>query len=334
MTVGARRPRVVLFVAAVVLAGAAATAVFLDGSTGDGSTGDRSTGDGSTGDRSDTIAASYPEGPLSQGERLYFAEMGADRVSVFEGGRSQAFFTDQGCGPTAIAPYGEDGYLVLCHLGRRAVAVSRVGKEIRRWDAAADGNALMGPNDASADGRGGVYFSDPGVFSKNTEPHGRVLHLAADGVLRVVADSLWYPNGVYVDAIGQLYVSEHLAGRVVRFEIRADGALGPSDTFVRLADAERSDRYDTRYEETGPDGLEVGPNSELYVVVYGEGRVLRFGRNRAYGGVIELPTRYATNITFLADGTAATTGSFTNTQPPFRGEVRFHEAEAVTRTSE
>lgn len=325
MTGGAHRVQVVLSVAAALLAGGAATAAFLVGSTGDGS----------TGDRPDTIAASYPEGPLSQGDRLYFAEMGADRVSVVKDGARRALFTERGCGPTAIAPYGGDGYLVLCHLGRRAVAVSRSGKEIRRWDADADGNTLMGPNDASADGRGGVYFSDPGVFSKKTEPHGRVLHLAADGVLRIVADALWYPNGVYVDdAIEQLYVSEHMAGRVVRFEIRPDGVLGASDTFVRSADAERSDRYDTPYEETGPDGLEIGPNGELYVVVYGEGRVLRFGRNGAYRGAIKLPTRYATNITFLEDGTAATTGSFTNTQPPFHGEVRFHDAEAVTRTSE
>ncbi len=323
MTVGARRPRV-LFVAAAVLAAGAATAVSLDGLTRDGP----------TGDLPDTIVASYPEGPLSQGDRLYFAEMGVDRVSMVEDGALRAFFTERGCGPTAISPYGEDGYLVLCHLGRRAVAVSRAGKEIRRWDADASGNALMGPNDASSDGRGGVYFSDSGVFSKDTEPHGRVLHLAPDGVLRGVADALWYPNGVHVDdAIGQLYVSEHMAGRVVRFEIHADGALGPSNTFVRSADAERSDRYDTHYGETGPDGLEIGPNGELYVVVYGEGRVLRFGRNGAYRGAIELPTRFATNITFLADGTAATTGSFTNTQPPFRGEVRLHDAEAVMRTS-
>jgi gluconolactonase len=316
VTVGARRRRVVLPVLAVVLAAGAAITLVLDGSK-----------DGSA----DPIAASYPEGPLSQGDKLFFAEMGADRVSVVEDGAARMFFTQPHCGPTAIAPYG-GGYLVLCHLGRRAVALSAAGEERRRWVADADGNALMDPNDASADGRGGVYFSDPGVFSRSTEPHGRVLHLAADGRLRIVADTLWYPNGVYVDRVRKrLYVSEHLAGRVLRFQIGPDGSLGPSSTFVRMADAERSDRYATPYEETGPDGLEIGPNGELYVVVYGEGRVLRFARNGAYRGAIELPTRYATNITFSPDGSAATTGSFTNVDPPFAGEVRFHDAEAMTK---
>jgi sugar lactone lactonase YvrE len=123
-----------------------------------------------------------------------------------------------------------------------------------------------------------------------------------------------------------------MAGRVVRFDIRRDGSLGPAGTFARVSDAARSDRYGTPYDETGPDGLEIGPNGELYVAVYGEGRVLRFGRDGTYRGAIELPTRYVTNITFLPDGRAATTGAFDNVSPPFRGEVRFHAPEDLTTT--
>ena len=290
---------------------------------------------GSQADRAESVPASYPEGPLSHGERLFFAEMGADRVSVVEDGEVRAFFTRTNCGPTAIAPYGGDGFLVLCHLDGQAVAVNSAGEESRRWSADADGEDLMDPNDASADRHGGVYFSDPGVFSRNTDPHGRVMHLDANGELRVVADRLWYPNGVYVDQILEhLYVSEHMAGRVLRFEIGPHGSLGPATTAARLADADPPDRYETPDEETGPDGLEIGPNGELYVAVYGEGRVLRFAPDGSYRGAVELPTRYATNITFLPDGSAATTGSFTNSDPPFPGEIRFHAAEALTRTPE
>lgn len=288
---------------------------------------------GSNGALADGIAASYPEGPLSHGGRLFFAEMGADRVSTVAGGESRTFFSQRGCGPTAIAPYGADGFLVLCHLGRRVVSVSVAGRQVRNWVGDAAGNALMDPNDASADGRGGVYFSDPGVFSKTTTAHGRVMHLAADGVLRAVADGLWYPNGVYVDAASaQLYVSEHFAGRVLRFEIRPDATLGPPEVFATTADAGRPERYDTPYAETGPDGLEIGPDGDLYVVMYGDGRVLRFSRTGAYRGAIDLPTRYATNITFLADGRAVTTGSF-SIQPPGRGEVRFHSADFTRGSS-
>lgn len=313
----APRARVALWVAAAVIATGATSAVPLGGSAGG---------------LPEPITASYPEGPLSHGTALYFAEMGADRVSMVERGKRRTFFAQRGCGPTAIAPYGGDGHLVLCHLGRRVVAVTSAGREVRRWVGDDAGNALMDPNDASPDGRGGVYFSDPGVFSRSTAAHGRVMHLGADGSLRTVADGLWYPNGVYVDgASAQLYVSEHFAGRVVRFDVRPDATLGPPEMFVASGDAGRSERYRSVYEETGPDGLEIGPDGELYVVIYGEGRVLRFSRTGKYRGAIDLPTRFATNITFLADGTAATTGAF-SLQPPAHGEVRFHSADAMGTT--
>jgi gluconolactonase len=313
VTVAARLRLVLLLAAAALVSGVAVRLFRAD----------------QTGVLPEPIAASYPEGPLADGDRLYFAEMGADRVSVVEAGAATVFFDQHGCGPTAIAPYGTDGYLVLCHLGRRVVSISAAGEELGRWTADVEGNPLMDPNDASTDGRGGVYFSDPGVFSKSTDPHGRILHLTDDGLPLVVADGLWYPNGVYVDQRRrQLYVSEHLAQRVVRFEIRPDGGLGPPATVARLADAPRSERYDTPFDEVGFDGLEMGPSGDLYVAVYGEGRVLRFAPSGTYLGAMQLPTRYATNIAFLADGTAVTTGSFTNA-PPLGGEVRFHESEAV-----
>lgn len=278
------------------------------------------------------IAASYPEGPIHQGTTLYYGEMGADRVSVVEGGGAPTtFFSQPGCGPTAIGPYGA-GFFVLCHLGRRVVETTTDGVPVREWQADATGRPLLDPNDGAADGRGGVYFSDPGPFSRTSVPQGRLMHLSAGGELRSVAEPLWYPNGVFVDKkLRYAYVSEHLAGRVLRFEIGADGSLGPPTTFVDLTTVSRPKRYATPYAETGPDGLEIGPNGDLYVAVYGEGRVLRFATDGSYRGAIALPTRFATNISFAPDGSAVTTGSFNNVDPPYAGEVRLHSAKALTR---
>ena len=271
------------------------------------------------------LAASYPEGPLYQSGALYFAEMGADRIRVYADGQARTFFAQPGCGPTAIAPYGA-GFLVLCHVGARVVAIDANGALRRSWSADDRNVRLRDPNDASADGHGGVYFSDPGLFSRNTRPHGRVMHLSADGVLRSVAGPLWYPNGVFMDrANRQLYVSEHLRGRVLRYDIGADGELGPARVHIDLARIARPERYATPYAETGPDGLEIGPNGDLFVAIYGEGRVLRFSPEGALVGMFETPTRYLTNIAFDAAGGAVTTGSFDNLTPPFPGEVRFHE---------
>mgnify|MGYP000371385856 CR=1 FL=1 len=61
-------------------------------------------------------------------------------------------------------------------------------------------------------------------------------------------------------------------------------------------------------------------------------RVLRLTPEGSLRGILELPARYSTNIAFAPDGRAATTATFNNLDRPFPGEVRFHDAEALTQT--
>lgn len=275
--------------------------------------------------------ASYPEGPLWQDGKLYYAEMGAERISVLENGVPHLFFEQRGCGPTALAPYGE-GFLVLCHIGARVVAVNAQGQVLRTWDRDDEGARLRDPNDVSADGEGGAYFSDPGLFARASAPSGYVMHLTASGELRRVAGPLWYPNGVFVDrAARRLYVTEHMTGRVLRFAIGADGALSDREVFADIDDTRRPRRYRKRYAETGPDGLEIGPQGELFVAIYGEGRLLRFAPDGHMAGMIDTPTRYLTNLAFDDQGGAYVTGSTENLRPPFPGEVRYFSAAALTQ---
>jgi gluconolactonase len=272
------------------------------------------------------LTASYPEGALWQGERLYFAEMGADRVSFYEDDERGSFFYQEGCGPTAIAPY-KDGFVILCHLAARVVAVDAEGRELQHWERDAENIRLMDPNDVTADGRGGVYFSDPGLFARNTRPHGRIMHLSAAGVLRQVAGPLWYPNGVFFDsAHSTLYVDEHMSGRILRYDTQADGSLAHQMTFADINALRRPRRYAEAYPETGPDGVEVGPNGDVYVAIYGEGRVLRLSGEGALLGIITTPSRYTTSIGFGPGGQAAITSVYQHDSAPFRGEVRLYSS--------
>lgn len=266
--------------------------------------------------------SAYPEGPIWIDGRLYVAEMGADRVSVFEGSNRRTFFQRSGCGPTAMAPYGS-GYLVLCHLAGEIVAIDAGGNVRFARDRDVDGNEFRDPNDAYADGRGGVYFSDPGLFSIQTQPHGALVHIDSSGLIRRVATDLWYPNGVYVDQTNrQLYLSETFRHRVLRYTLSADGAVGTPETFFDVAaQAPAQTRYPNPYPEAGPDGLEIGPNGVLYVAIYGEGRILRVSPDRRYLGALNTNVRYVTNIAFDDAGNAATTGAIENEEPPFPGEV-------------
>lgn len=269
---------------------------------------------------------SYPEGPLWREGALYYAEMGADRISVVREGRRSDFFRRPGCGPTALAPYGE-GFLILCHIEGVIVAVDEAARVRFVKDRDDAGNAFRDPNDCHADGRGGVYFSDPGLFSRQTRAHGALVHIDAAGRVRRIAEALWYPNGVFVD-VGrrQLYLSETFRRRVLRYDLGEDGGAGPPAIFFDLAAAPPQTRYARASREAGPDGLEMAPNGELFVAIYGEGRVLRVDRDGRYRGALETAMQYVTNIAFRPDGAAWITGAFENETPPFPGEVRLYES--------
>jgi sugar lactone lactonase YvrE len=167
-------------------------------------------------------SGSYPEGLLWHGGRLYFTEMGADRVTVIENGQPRLFWSLAGCGPTQIVPFGPKGFVVDCHLGRAMVEVSETGQTGRTFAANRDGQRLQNPNAAASDGQGGAYFSDAGTFDLNAPPTGRVYHLNAAGVMTEVVSSIRYANGVNFDPSSRtLYVSEHLARRVLALTLDA-----------------------------------------------------------------------------------------------------------------
>jgi sugar lactone lactonase YvrE len=242
--------------------------------------------------------------------------MGADRVSAYDNGVKRTFFKSNGCGPTAIAPYGP-GFVILCHLGGELVVVDQAGKETKRIGR----GLLRDPNDGYADPMGGMYFSDPGTFSKDFAAEGRLYRLTPEGTLQQLEDGLWYPNGVYVDAAEKaVYLSETFERKVWRYDMAAGGALTNKRLFADISAIAPETKY--RYREAGPDGLERGPDGEMVVSIYGEGRLLRIGRDGKLIGEIKVPTQYETNIAFGAPG-AVVVGSFENTEPPFPGEVRW-----------
>ena len=88
-------------------------------------------------------SGAYPEGLLWHGGRLYFTEMGADRVSIIEESGTREFWHLNGCGPTQIVPFGPNGFVVDCHLGRAMVEVSATGQTGRRFAVNRSGERLQ-----------------------------------------------------------------------------------------------------------------------------------------------------------------------------------------------
>ncbi|MBU6408320.1 MAG: SMP-30/gluconolactonase/LRE family protein [Alphaproteobacteria bacterium] len=269
---------------------------------------------------------SYPEGPLLTEGFLMVSEMGADRVSFIpldwrvSSARTFAFSLP-GCGPTALAPYGE-GFVVLCHLSGDLAVVDAEGTEQRRIGAF-DGVALRNPNDGASDLHGGVYFSDPGDFYRPRQPVGRVVWLDPQGRLHPVASGLNYPNGVYVveeDGQRLAYVSEHFSRRVLRYPINEDGSFGPMTVWAVIPEQGAGARF--TYDQAGPDGLERAANGAWYVAIYGEGRVVRLDAEGRITGQIETPFQYVTNVAAAPDGLYVV-GPFIHDRGPFQGGALF-----------
>ena len=270
--------------------------------------------------------ASYPEGPIWVGDRLLYAEMPLNRVVEWKAGRRRDFWREGGCGPTAISLYRGTQFIVLCHLGGKLVHLDKDGRKLGDLVASSAGEALRNPNDCHADGRGGVFFTDAGIFAKGAPATGKVFHLAADGKLAKALDGIYYANGIAVDfARKKLLVSEHLAQKVWQFDL-ADN-LSVSNRRLFLDVGRYLSRGELEYAETGPDGIEIDRDGNTFIPVYGAGRMMIVAPDGKVSKV-EVSMKFVTNIV-VSDTRAVIVGAHVNDRPPFAGRVEMMPRQAL-----
>jgi gluconolactonase len=261
----------------------------------------------------------YPEGLLWHGGRMMFTEMGADQVSVIENGEKRAFWRDAGCGPTSIARFGASGFLVNCHIGRELVEVSADGAPGRRFRADAKGTPLQAPNASASDGQGGVFFSDSGIFHPLAPASGRVYHLTAAGIMTEIVGDIRYANGVaFEPSTRTLFVSEHLARRVLALTLNGDRRVVAAKVFADFALVPAAQSHS--YPLAGPDGIALG-TGYVAVAEYGEARVHVFERGGRHLRTLKVDMPFVDTVSFDDAGNLYAGGAFQNTRPPFEGKV-------------
>jgi len=266
------------------------------------------------------VPGAYPEGLLWHGGRMLFAEMGADRVSIIdETNGKREFWRDAGCGPTAISPFGPSGFLVNCHLGKHVVEVSATGVTGRRFRTAPSSEPLQDPNASASDGQGGVFFSDSGDFSTTAPAKGRVYHLSASGTMTVVARDIRYANGVAFDIASRtLYVSEHLARRILALRLDTSGRTTASSVFADFSQHPATRAFSNPL--AGPDGIALRPGF-LAVAEYGEGRVHLFDSSGKHQNTLAVAMPFVDTVAWDGAGNLYAGGAFSNSTPPYEGQV-------------
>ena len=244
--------------------------------------------------------ALFPEGPVMSAGKLLYAEYAGNAVTVWDGKTNAPIWKQDGCGPSAIVPMGEN-FGITCYDSGQLVVISKDGKTLKSYSKDDADAALIGPNDGTPDGKGGAYFTLSGPWESGPIA-GRIVHLTVDGKLSEAADDLHYANGVTLGKDGRLYVNESEAGRVISFKIEPSGSLSDRRVFVRLYQmGEAPDVY--------PDGIKLGPNGNFYVGEYrepglvgGAGNILEITPDGKIKNKYTVPSAASPNMTFSDDG--------------------------------
>ena len=266
-------------------------------------------------------ASFYPEGPLWHDGKLYYVEYAAHTVMTWDGTTNEQIWKQEGCGPSGLVETAGGELLISCYDDNTIVRIDGAGQTLDTIPADSNGDAFLGPNDFARDAKGGIYFSASGVFDTAAPIRGRIYYIAPDGQIRPVAYLMHYPNGLALTDGGRtLLASEHLAGRVLKFDVQEDGGLSNRKVFQRLQDIAPPPADADAY--TGPDGLKVDAQGNVYVCQYGAGRVLVTDKDGKLIRTIAVPGAYVTNVNFgLDQATVYITAATDAWTAPYPGEV-------------
>jgi gluconolactonase len=193
---------------------------------------------------------------------------GAGSVSI--DGQGRTFAADRSCTDPGL------GLGANCTPFSRIMQLTPERKVIA--DRFADGTTLGRINDLAADGHGGAYYTQGGLF-----------HARADGTVDTIAaggnpqQGGLFTNGLVLSPDGKtLYVTNRLT--MLAFDVAADGGLSNRRDFATLQGEPQG--------SFGGDGLTVDSDGRLYVT--GGAGVYVFDKAGAQLGIIPTPRRSIT----------------------------------------
>jgi sugar lactone lactonase YvrE len=266
--------------------------------------------------------AHFAEGPIWYQGKLYYVEYDRNSVTTWDGAKNTIFWSQKGCGPSAVIPTARGEFLTTCYDSNSIGRISADGRTLPPYTQDKDGNKLIGPNDFAPDSHGGIYFTasgHPGVAID-----GKVFYLAADGTVEQKADSVESANGVAVSKDGKiLYVIETDGHRLIKFDIGPGASLSNRRLFLNLDDLTHNVGH------IYPDGVKIDSRGEIYIgqnprdihaplagtifVVNAEGKLLR---------KLSLPSPGVPNLAFSPDErTVYVTALDQLEKSPYQGKV-------------
>jgi gluconolactonase len=205
--------------------------------------------------------ASYTEGVVAgRNGELFVSEPLGGRITRIAGDRATTWAKTGA--PNGHKILGDGTHLVCDGSARAVLKLDAEGRTTGTASRESEGSALRAPNDLTV-GRRGFYFTDPGGSTLDN-PIGTVHFVNVAGETKTVARGLAFPNGVTLSADERaLFVAESQRNRILKFEVRPDGALGPQQVFAELP------RKSGEQIANEPDGIALDADGNLFVAHYG-----------------------------------------------------------------
>jgi gluconolactonase len=266
--------------------------------------------------------AHFAEGPVWYQGKLYYVEYDRNSVTTWDGAKNTIFWSQKGCGPSAVIPTARGEFLTTCYDSNSIGRISADGRTLPPYTEDKAGNKLIGPNDFAPDSHGGIYFTASGHPGAAID--GKVFYLAADGTIEQKADNVESANGVAVSKDGKiLYVIETDGHRLIEFNIGPGPSLSDRRVFLNMDDLTHNVGH------IYPDGVKIDSRGEIYIgqnprdihaplagtifVVNADGKLLR---------KLTLPSPGVPNLAFSPDEkTVYVTALDEVEKSPYRGKV-------------
>jgi lactonase len=136
------------------------------------------------------------------------------------------------------------------------------------------------PNDLVFDAHGGIYFSDFRGIS--TEPKGGAYYVSPDfKTITPVLPHLAMANGIALSPSGrELWITEFSRDLLHRVELAGATTITPIGSAIPY-----------HFIGPAPDSMRIDSDGNVYVAIYGQGRVLVFNKNGIPIGQVLLPDR-------------------------------------------
>ncbi|MCX6471332.1 MAG: SMP-30/gluconolactonase/LRE family protein [Corynebacteriales bacterium] len=143
-------------------------------------------------------------------------------------------------------------------------------------------------NDMLVDATGRAYVGNFGfdLMNGGTPSSAQLIAVETDGQARVVAEDLFFPNGMALTGDGRLLVDETLGNRVSAFDIADDGSLGERRDWAVFGDLPDMTSIESVMGSitVAPDGCCLDTDGTLLVADALGGRIARVAEGR---GVID-----------------------------------------------